>query len=208
MYVQNSSPLFTNTRFEGNTATGSGGGVFSESNSGPVFVNAHFESNVSSGIFSGGISYDGGGAIHSVSPASALLVNTTIENNRSILGPGGLLGSATDTVYNSVIRNNQGSAPGINNISGIPTGSFRKSLLEGESGGEFLGDSDIPGGGGPEHYPVAPGGALVSTSPAYPVLSALPSAVQDRVTNALTKDINGTGRFNNDNSIGLGAEKQ
>ncbi|MFC1735511.1 choice-of-anchor Q domain-containing protein, partial [Candidatus Hydrogenedentota bacterium] len=166
-----SSMTVTNCRFEGNSATNSGGGAYNNgseptfnscefvnnnaavngagacnSSGAPSFTNCYFQDNVANGV---------GGAIDNRSSTSTDVTNCVFWNNSAIDG-GALYAADTSsmTIINTTFFGNTASTSGGAVFTTAATTSVTNSILWGDSPDELYpstglrgaGDSDIQGG--------------------------------------------------------------
>jgi hypothetical protein len=194
-----SSPALINVTISGNTAAYRGGGMYNEDNSSPALVNALISGNTA-GLWGGGIFSNG-------TTSNPALINVTISGNTASSGNEISYSQSTPVIRNSIIWGSiynisggmdvedsiiQGSDPdpkfAAPSVSPAPTTDGDYSLQSG-SPAINVGDDD--------HYPIDSNGNWDSASSVYTTYFAgLDSDIQEKVRQALTKDLGGDDRFN------------
>ncbi|WP_460640247.1 choice-of-anchor Q domain-containing protein, partial [Larkinella harenae] len=123
MYNSGSSPTVVNCSFQGNTATGGGGGLYNESNSNPTLINCSFLNNSGESQLGGGIynkdssprlincSFQGntafsGGALYNNNNSSTSLINCGFQSNSSTSLGGAIVSYSNMTLTNCSFQDN------------------------------------------------------------------------------------------------------
>lgn len=144
IYIANAAPTIRNNIITGNTATGSGGGLYVGGNTAPIIEGNEIHSNTATG-HGGGILVEGS--------SRAVIRNNTIRDNRSDNQGGGLMVSnnSAPQVTGNIIRNNQATQGGGVSASGTAAWTFSNNQLlnnraigsPGSAGGMFVFNSPV-----------------------------------------------------------------
>lgn len=138
IYINNAPFTLTNSRFLGNTATGSGGALYNYQNT----------ATISGNLFSGNTGSTGG-AIFDENSTTTLINNTLSGNIATTIGGGGIyrLGGSSVMSNNTVTGNSTtGNGGGLYNLIAIIT--LHNNIIAGNSafnGVECFNDTNLPG---------------------------------------------------------------